>query len=629
MAQETPNCGDTATVPVPSGPRAEKLVVKRHPCMFSRICPLLCLLVLLGQVLSAETSYEIDLADAKSGWLAITAETTCPRSQCDFQLPVWNAVYQVRDFAQHVVGFEVQTSRGSVVPTSKRNPSLWRLSATPGDRVEVRYRVRADRPGPFGAVAGSEHVCLNLAQVLAYPVDARRHRFTLRLRNVPPRWKVGVELPTSDGAYNAPSYDRLVDTPFHLSDSDEAEFNHAGRRIRILAHPRGGDYNLRALKQMAGKVVATATELMGDVPFPSYTFVYHFSDAPGGGMEYRNGTSIYGPRQCGECDMSGLTAHEFFHVWNIKRIRPQSLEPVEFTQPNYSPSLWFSEGVTSAYSEYIRLQSGLRSRADFLARLGRLITDHERRPASRTQSAEESSIEAWLERHPAYGRPDRSTSYYLKGEIVAHLLDLSIRHWTGNRRSLDDVMRQLNREYAQKGRYFNDTEALESIAGEVAARDLSGVFDELIRTAGKIPWNRYLGYAGYKLSETKESRLDLGMSLSNPPGLGIVVTEVDPTGPAATAGLQLGDRLVTIGGKRPTGGPGEVTRQITIHQQDGVQLGVERAGVPFVLSIKPRKIRQSVYRFAELKSPTRLQLAVRQGWLERRTAPSSKTVSSP
>ncbi len=119
------------------------------------------------------------------------------------------------------------------------------------------------------------------------------------------------------------------------------------------------------------------------------------------------------------------------------------------------------------------------------------------------------------------------------------------------------------------------------------------------------------------------------MSLSNPPGLGIVVTEVDPTGPAATAGLQLGDRLVTIGGKRPTGGPGEVTRQITIHQQDGVQLGVERAGVPFVLSIKPRKIRQSVYRFAELKSPTRLQLAVRQGWLERRTAPSSKTVSSP
>ena len=285
--------------------------------------------------------------------------------------------------------------------------------------------------------------------------------------------------------------------------------------------------------------------------------------------------------------------------------------------------------MTSAYSEYIRLRSGLRSEADFLARLGRLITKHERRPASRTQSAEESSIEAWLERHPAYGRPDRSTSYYLKGEIVAHLLDLSIRHWTENRRSLDDVMRQLNRDYAQKGRYFNDTEALESIASEVVARDVSPVFDELVRSAAKIPWNRYFGYAGYQLSETKESRLDLGMSLSNPPGLGIVVTDVQPTGPAATAGFQLGDRLVSINARRVTGGPDEVTRQITVHQQDRAQIGVERAGVPLVLSLKPRKISQSVYRFAELESPTRLQLAVRQGWLERRTTESSNTVSSP
>ena len=565
---------------------------------------------------------------AKSGWLAITAETTCPQAQCDFQLPVWNAVYQVRDFAQHVVGFEAYTSAGSAVPTSKRTPSLWRLSVPTGERVQARYRVRADRPGPFGAFADSEHVCLNLAQVLAYPVDARRHRFTLRLRNVPPRWKVGLELPASDGTYYAPSYDRLVDTPFHLSDSEETEFEHHGRRIRILAHPRGGDYNLGVLKQTVRKIVAATTELMEDVPFPSYTFVYHFSDAPGGGMEYRNGTSIYGPRRCGECDMSGLTAHEFFHVWNIKRIRPQSLQPIDFTEPNYSPSLWFSEGVTSAYSEYIRLRSGLRSEADFLARLGRLITNHERRPASRTQSAEESSIEAWLERHPAYGRPDRSTSYYLKGEIVAHLLDLSIRHWTENRRSLDDVMRQLNRDYAQKGRSFNDTEALESIASEVVARDLSPVFDELVRSAAQIPWNRYFGYAGYKLSETTESRLDLGMTLSNPAGLGIVVAGVQPTGPAATAGFRLGDRLVTINARRVTGGPDEVTRQITVHQQDGVRVGVERAGVPLVLSVKPRKRSQSVHRLAELESPTRLQLTIRQGWLERRTTGSPKSVSS-
>ncbi len=596
--------------------------------MWGKTSSLLCLLWLLPHPLSAETAYEIDLADAKSGWLTIKVETTCLHRQCDFQLPVWNATYQVRDFAQHVVGFKARTSTGGAAPTSKLTPSLWRLSVPKGERVEIRYRVRADRPGPFGAFAGSDHVCLNLAQVLAYPVDARRGRFTLRLRNSPKQWKVGLELPASDGAYYAPSYDRLVDTPFHLSDCEETEFKHDGRRVRIVAHPRGGDYNLGVLKQTVRKIVAAATELMGDAPFPSYTFVYHFSDDPGGGMEYRNGTSIYGPRRCGECDMSGLTAHEFFHLWNIKRIRPQSLEPVDFSQPSFSPSLWFSEGVTSAYSEHIRLGSGLRSESDFLARLGRLITSHERRPAARTQSAEESSIEAWLEGRPAYGRPDRSISYYLKGEIVAHLLDLSIRHGTGNRRSLDDVMRQLNREYAQADRYFNDTAALEAIASEVAARDLSPVFDQLVRRAAEIPWNRYLGYAGYRLQETNESRVDLGMSLSNPPGLGVVVTNVQPTGPGAAAGFQLGDRVVAINGRRAGGGPNELMRQITVHQRDAVQVGVERVGVPLVLSLKPGKISQPVYRLRELAKPTQLQLAVRRGWLERRTTPSTGPVSS-
>ncbi len=606
----------------------QSAIVKRYASLWGKASSLLCLLWLLGQVLSAETAYEIDLADAKSGWLTISVETTCRRPQCDFQLPVWNATYQVRDFAQHVVDFEARASAGEAAPASKLNPSLWRLSVPRGERVDVRYRVRADRPGPFGAFAGSEHVCVNLAQVLAYPVAARRHRFTLRLRNVPKRWKAALELPTDDGVYYAPSYDRLVDTPFHLSDFEEAEFEHDGRRVRIVAHPRGGDYNLGLLKQTVRKIVAAATELMGDAPFPSYTLVYHFSDGPGGGMEYRNGTSIYGPRRCGECDMSGLTAHEFFHVWNIKRIRPQSLEPVDFTQPNYSPSLWFSEGVTSAYSEYIRLGSGLRSEADFLARLGRLITSHERRPAARTQSAEESSIEAWLEGRPAYGRPDRSISYYLKGEIVAHLLDLSIRHRTRNRRSLDDVMRQLNREYAQAGRYFDETAALEEIASEVVAQDLSRVFDQLVRRAAEIPWSRYFGYAGYGLSETKESRLDLGMSLSNPPGLGVVVSDVQPTGPAVAAGFELGDRVVAINGRRTSGEPDEVMRRITVHQQDAVRVGVERAGVPLVLSLKPRRISRSVYRLRELENPTRLQSAVRRGWLERRTTRPPKSVSS-
>src|SRR5262249_55841020 len=162
---------------------------------------------------------------------------------------------------------------------------------------------------------------------------------------------------------------------------------------------------------------------------------------------------------------------------NVKRIRPQSLEPIDYTRENITPSLWFSEGVTSTYGAYIQLQAGLEDGPTFLQRLQDQITRYERVPARLAQSAEESSIAAWLERYPFYQRPSRSISYYLKGELAGYMLDLTIRHHSGNRRNLDDVMRRLNTEYAQKGRYFEDTDALERLASEAAGRDMKDFFD--------------------------------------------------------------------------------------------------------------------------------------------------------
>ena len=300
----------------------------------------LCCATAVGQ-----TSYVIDLAEVRSHWLTVEMETRCASAPCEFQMPVWSATYQVRDFAQHVYDLRAETSAGRSLVARKLNPSRWVLATDGDETVRVTYRVLANRPGPFGAFAGRQYTSLNLAQVLIYPVANRQRPFTLRFTHKPRRWKMAIALPQRGSKFEARSYDRLIDTPVHLANFRETKFHHWGRPIRLVAYGDPDAYSLEALKATARKVVAAATEIMQEAPFSSYLFVYRFSDDPGGGMEYRNGTSIFVPKPCVGCDVSALTAHEFFHLWNVKRIRPRSLEPVDFTQPNYTPSLWFSEGA--------------------------------------------------------------------------------------------------------------------------------------------------------------------------------------------------------------------------------------------------------------------------------------------
>ena len=567
---------------------------------------------------AGQTRYVIDLADARSHWLSVEMETRCASGPCEFQMPVWSATYQVRDFAQHVYDFRAETGGGQPLVARKLNPSRWTLTADGDETVRVSYRVFANRPGPFGAFVGREYASLNLAQVLIYPVANRQRPFTLRFTHKPRRWKAALALPQHGSRFEAASYDRLIDTPVQLAKFQETEFHHWGRRIRLAVHGDPEAYDLDALKAMAETVVEAATEIMEEAPFPSYLFVYRFSDDPGGGMEYRNGTSIFVPKPCVGCDVSALTAHEFFHLWNVKRIRPQSLDPIDFTRPNHTPSLWFSEGVTSAYAQYLRLQGGLLSPKDFLAHVSRLIGDLERRPAARVQSAEESSIDAWLERYPSYGDPDRSISYYLKGELIGYLLDLTIRHRTGNERSLDDVMRLLNREYAQQGRYFDDTVALADAVTRTAGADLSAEFDLLVRSARAIPWDRYLGLAGLRLSSDAKPSVDVGLTLSNPPGMGIVVAAVEADGPAEKAGLEVGDRLLRVGG-RPASGAVETVRG-AFEEAAGRAVGVrvQRKGSQKELKLKPTHKGEEVYQVIEMEAASQLQRVVRDGWLRRR-----------
>jgi predicted metalloprotease with PDZ domain len=414
----------------------------------------------------------------------------------------------------------------------------------------------------------------------------------------------------------------LVDTPVLLADFKEDAFDVGGKPIRVVAYGPGAGQRMGALRSTVRKVVKTAMDLMGEDSFEGYTFVYVFAHAPGGGMEYRDGTLIFGAADCPTCGMDELTAHEFFHRWNVKRIRAASMEPLDYGRPVPSPSLWFAEGVSSTYARYLLAAAGVTTERDMLARLEERINQYESRPARLTQSAEEASIDAWLEGDPSYHRPDRSVSYYLKGELIGYLLDLEIRGRTENLRSLDDVLRRLDQDYAQQGRLFEDTRSLIEIASDVAGSDMTAIFDELVRTASPIDWDHYLGRAGLHLERISRTWRDSGMSLAGPPGEGIVVALIAPAGPAEKAGIEVGDRLVEVDGQRVIGSAEAVLEQL--RGQDGPRsVTVDREGAKVTLRLRTAEKSETVHRVVSLAQITPAQQLVRDGWLRRQTAKSS------
>src|SRR5256714_14251308 len=215
---------------------------------------------------------------------------------------------------------------------------------------------------------------------------------------------------------------------------------------------------------------------MHDCPFQNYMFIYHFAEsAGGGGMEHSYSTAITLPKRDLDADFDrfiSITAHEFFHLWNVKRIRPQSLEPIDYSRENYTRALWFSEGVTTTVGDLALLNAGLMQPEDYFKKLSAAITTLQSRPAHLTQSAEESSLNTWLDKYPNYRSPERSINYYNKGELLGVLLDLKIREDSRGRYSIRDLFQTLNRDFAKRGKFFADSEGVRAVAERLSNNDL-------------------------------------------------------------------------------------------------------------------------------------------------------------
>ncbi len=584
----------------------------------------ICILWLALANCSAATNYALSLANPEQHLVEVQMILPAGAAQRELQLPVWNALYQVRDFSQYINWIRAKDGAGRSIPLRELTDSRWQLSAAEGGAV-VEYQIYVDSFGPFGAQLNPHHAFFNLAQLLMYPVDARNEPVGVRFSRVPEGWQIATPLSRSqDEKYTAENYDRLVDSPVELGTFKEADFDEGGAHYRVVVDAEAADYDLDKIVAMLHKVVTAATSWMNDRPFESYMFLYHFPRGPaGGGMEHAYSTAIdinadvlsRAPEV-----LASITAHEFFHLWNVKRIRPQTLEPVDYAKENFTRALWFSEGCTSTAADFIQLRGGLLDEAHFQMQLASGITELERRPAHLTQSAEDSSLDAWLEGNAYYRRPERSVSYYNKGEMLGIILDLAVRDASHGQASLREVFQSMNENYARKGRFFPDSDGVRQAAEAVTHADLSGFFSKYVQGTEEIPWNDFFRSVGLRAIEEKTSVADTGFIASRNFDGPMIVSSVATGSDALKADLQVGDTILEINGKVPGQDSAEDTSGLA--SGDSITVKVRgRHGVERELKWNVSTRDEISYRLKDVENTTPEQRARRGAWLKGEAQP--------
>jgi predicted metalloprotease with PDZ domain len=583
---------------------------------------IISVILLLGLTLArcgAATEYTVSLANPEHHLVEVQIILPAGSTQRELQLPVWNALYQVRDFAQYVNWVRAKDRAGRPLTVQQLTKSRWQVSGAESGTI-LEYQIFVDSFGPFGAQLNSHHAFFNLAQLLIYPVDARSEPMSVRFNHLPEGWRIATPLTFSqEGRFSAENYDRLVDSPVEIGTFKEADFDEAGGHYRVVIDAEAPDYDMDKITTMLRKIVAAATSWMGDRPFDNYMFLYHFPHGPaGGGMEHSYSTAIdvnadvlsRSPEA-----LASVTAHEFFHLWNVKRIRPQTLEPVDYTRENYTRALWFSEGCTSTAADIIQLRSGLLDELHFEQELASGIGELERRPAHLTQSAEDSSLDAWLEGNPYYRRPERSISYYNKGELLGIMLDLAVRdssHW---QTSLREVFQWMNENYAKKGKFFADSDGVREAGEAVSHADLGWFFAKYVQGKDEIPWNNFFRAVGLRVIEGKVVTADAGFVGSRNFDGPMAVAAVTAGSEAERAGLRVGDIILEINGRFA----GQESSQDLVGLTAGDTITVKlrsRSGIERELKWKAGSHEEITYELKNMEKTNAEQMAHRAAWLK-------------
>jgi len=538
-------------------------------------------------------------------------------------MPVWTpGSYLVRDFSRNVVRFTATDTRGRRLKWTKVTKNRWHIESR-GKEIVAGYDLYANELTVRASHLDAAHAFITGSSIFMY-VDGLRCAPVEVDLNPPPGWMVATGLEKVRGRnhrYCAKNYDELIDAPIEMGRFELSSFTVNGVNHRVVTCGRA-EYDRRRFLRDLTRVVKEVIGFFGEVPYEEYLFIIHFVESGGGGLEHRNSTACNIPRHMfsNEKDyhkVITLLTHEFFHTWNVKRIMPEGFLSYDLEKETYSKLLWVMEGFTSYYDTIIPCRAGIYPAKRMLEMYADTIKTYIRTPGRKVETLEEASFDAWIKYYkPDENTPNVSISYYNKGAVVGLILDLYIRRETGNRRSLDDVMRYLWKEYGAAGKGIKEEE-IQGIMEKVTGLDLTRFFDSYIRGTKEIRYNDFLGVAGLafrpqKRSEDEEGKGYLGIDIRTS-GDRVFVRHVYTGGPAHKSGIYANDEIIAFNGIRVDAETFK-KRERALPAGKRVTVSLFRRGLLTEVGVVPSVAPSEKYLIEKVKKPSRSQKWIYEKW---------------
>ncbi len=595
----------------------------------------------LQNPLSYVIRYNLAMPRPASHLFEVTINISIPpgdtSASVDLQMPRWQpGRYSVADFAKNVQEFSARSS-GEPLRWDKPDDQTWHVQRQGSRIITATYKVFGDDLSGTYAQLDFGHGNYTGGEIFMYVAGHKQDAVDLHVEP-PPNWRVingRTERPDQHD-WKYPNYELMIDNPTEIGpDWTVDDFKLAGKTYHVVVHSRGDEGGRRpAFARDVEKIVRAETKMWGTPEFDSYTFLFHFAadNRSGDGMEHLNSTQII---QSGILADRGsyyaalsTAAHEFFHAWNVKRLRPVELGPWDWTKPAATRALWIAEGFTQYYGTEMYRRAGFADSSEFLSDIAETISTIENSPASKLMSAEASSMAApFIDRASYRDRTNlqnSSLSYYLKGELIALNLDLLIRGWTKDRQSLDDVLRRAydefylkssNSSYYLKGRGYT-IEDFQRIVSQVAGIDMTGWFEKYVRGVETLPYEESLAVVGLRLVKTAAGEpYTAGIAVDREDRQALRLGVLRTGSPAENAGLQEGDILVSIGG---TAVSRENWHRVLNQYKQGDRVPVTvrrfRQTLELTLQLGPPDVYD--YRIEEIPNASAEARKLRAGWLD-------------
>lgn len=596
-----------------------------------KLIPLILLIMAISSKLEAQTtssiSFDVSFIEPQAHYAEVKMTVKgIEREYIDIKMPVWTpGSYLVREYSKNVESVSAVDAEGKNIDVKKISKNTWRVFSKKKKEIQFSYRLYGFEVSVRTNYIDDAHAFLSPAATFMYVDGYLNHPSTVTIHPHKNWSKVSTGLDAVEGkayTYYAPDFDILFDTPIEVGNQEVFTFEASGVLHEVAMVNAANNYDVKKLIADFTKIIEEETRIWGVNPNKRYVFIVHHFKSGGGGLEHLNSTVLGASRNTytnprAYSSYLGLVAHEYFHLWLVKRLRPIELGPFDYDNENYTTGLWIMEGFTSYYDNLILRRTGLVDERAYLQLLQSDFDAVENKPGNKVQPVALASMDAWIK----YYRPDEnsnntSISYYNKGALLAMLMDVKIIAETKGKYNLDHVLKAAYEEfYVKKQRGFEEPE-FEAIIKKVTGIDVSEIF-RMAHTTETIDYNYYLNKVGFALTNSAANNRtpSLGAATANQNGK-VVVNSVTRGSTAWDGGLNVRDEIIAINGERvDAAGPqlNALFQQYKIGDQ--VKMLIARDGLLRELTLTLKRDEQGNFSLTRLKDATSEQQRLGDIWL--------------